>query len=439
MLRVGLTFGCSAWINLVRTARFLNHVVSGTHTMRWLYFDPSDPEEAALHAAVIGKIDTWWNQFASKTDDLCDLFAQRSQWDLPAWMLSTLNPIDAELMWEYGGALSGSGHRLVITPEAATHLRPMVATILERAPKLAGWEFYSYRLPEDVAMAEQMVASRSGGDLSGTLVTAVIGQHNRVDLTYHDARTRRLDDKQAFNNAFVATETLVGEELMDKWVGTISVERLRKTTALDNILGRARRSGPGLLPLDRLKPTVDALIASMQDQLPDKPYYAFQPALDSSDHTQGFVMKLEPRQAGDYPGRLDLFVAVGTNQGLWRARHQDAHFYSERYSRHCERFCYLKLDGSEGLDEEKFSDRASIEDALNEALVPECAGCVIGGGTGLRYSYIDLALANVDSAVPLIQSRLRAGNITRRAWLLFFDATLSHEWIGMYDDGPAPP
>lgn len=77
--------------------------------MRWIYFDPADPEEAALHAAVIDKIDNWWNQFASKTEDLCDLFAQRSQWDLPAWMHRTLNPIDAELMWEYGPASPAAG------------------------------------------------------------------------------------------------------------------------------------------------------------------------------------------------------------------------------------------------------------------------------------------------------------------------------------------
>jgi hypothetical protein len=71
--------------------------------------------------------------------------------------------------------------------------------------------------------------------------------------------------------------------------------------------------------------------------------------------------------------------------------------------------------------------------------VPALAGCVIGGGTGLRYSYIDLALANVYAALPLIKTRLRAGNINRRSWLLFFDATLAEEWIGIYDDSPAPP
>ena len=72
-------------------------------------------------------------------------------------------------------------------------------------------------------------------------------------------------------------------------------------------------------------------------------------------------------------------------------------------------------------------------------LIPARAGCVIGGGTGLRYSYIDLALADVDAAIPLITRRLRAGKIPRRTWLLFFDAPLAHEWIGIYGDTPVPP
>ncbi len=224
-----------------------------------------------------------------------------------------LNTISQDLMWEYGPAVSGNGHRLVITPEAKMHLRPMVQTLIERARKLPGWEFYSYRLAEDAKMAEQTVSARAGGDISGTLAKAMIGQHNRIS------------------------------------------------------------------------------------------------------------------------------VAIGTNEGRWRAFHQDNRFYSERYSRHGEIFCYLKLDGSGGLDEEKFPDRASIEDALNETLIPKCVGCVIGGGTGLLYSYIDLALADVDAAVPLILSRLRAGNINRRTWLLFFDACLGDEWIGVYDDSPVPP
>jgi hypothetical protein len=109
--------------------------------MRWLYFDPSDPQESASHAAVVRAIDDWWQHFASKTEDLLDLFTRRSEWDLPAWMHSELHVINPDLMWEYGPALSGAGHRLVITPEDAIHLRPMVQTLIERAPRVADWEF----------------------------------------------------------------------------------------------------------------------------------------------------------------------------------------------------------------------------------------------------------------------------------------------------------
>ena len=121
-----------------------------------------------------------------------------------------------------------------------------------------------------------------------------------------------------------------------------------------------------------------------------------------------------------------------------RGFHEDEFFYSERFSRHGESFCYLKIDGSEGLDQDGgFSDRGSIEEAIDEVLIPARAGCVIGGGTGLRYSYIDVALSDAAAAIPLIRRRLRAGKIPWRTWLVFFDAPLAHEWVGIYGGTPA--
>ena len=47
-------------------------------------------------------------------------------------MEDTLQAIHPSLMWEYGNAVRGPGHRLVITPESRRFLRPMVRTIFER-------------------------------------------------------------------------------------------------------------------------------------------------------------------------------------------------------------------------------------------------------------------------------------------------------------------
>jgi hypothetical protein len=66
-------------------------------------------------------------------------------------------------------------------------------------------------------------------------------------------------------------------------------------------------------------------------------------------------------------------------------------------------------------------------------------GAVIGGGTGLRYSYIDLALTDVERAVPVIRERLQRGRIGRRCWLQFYDDALAAEWVGLWPDSPEPP
>src|SRR5262245_26245366 len=112
---------------------------------RWKFLDPSLPEEAAHQRSLLTKIEDWWTAFAGRTQRLDDLFKQKNQWDLPAWMGRHLQAIHPRLMWEYGPALRGKGHRLVITPESARQLRPLTDAIIERAPRLKGWEFYPYR------------------------------------------------------------------------------------------------------------------------------------------------------------------------------------------------------------------------------------------------------------------------------------------------------
>jgi hypothetical protein len=64
---------------------------------------------------------------------------------------------------------------------------------------------------------------------------------------------------------------------------------------------------------------------------------------------------------------------------------------------------------------------------------------VIGGGSGLRYAYIDLALLDVKRAVPVIRQVLSDCRAPLRSWLLFHDDDLAAEWIGIYRQTPPPP
>ncbi|MBM3997259.1 MAG: hypothetical protein FJ303_24390 [Planctomycetes bacterium] len=389
---------------------------------RWVYAEHASATEAKRRAAIEKKIDAWWKAFEGKTDQIGKLFLRKAEWDLPAWMDKHLQCLDQRIMWEYGPALSGEGHRLVITPESTRHLRPLTDAILARAPSIPGWEFYPYRPPEDLEMAQMSVQGRTGGDLSDLLVQASIGEHHRIDLTYFSPRAEEEGDEQTMSDAFVATETLLGEERLDKWVGAISA-----APAPD---GRKKK---GMVTLDKLRERVDALVHQVRDQAPAKPL--FKTAGDAT----WTLFKLEPEQDEEYACQFDLFVASAVDQDLWIACHSNTSFHSERFSKHGETFCYLKLDGSQGLDEEKFADKAEIEDALDAVLKPAKLGCHIGGGTGLRYSYIDLALTDVKKGIDAVVKRLREGTVPKRSWIQFFDDYLAAEWVGIYDDSPPPP
>ncbi|MDH3399292.1 MAG: hypothetical protein OEM81_15910, partial [Acidimicrobiia bacterium] len=168
------------------------------------------------------------------------------------------------------------------------------------------------------------------------------------------------------------------------------------------------------------------------DRLPDHPLCA------TTDDSVWSLLEVEPTPAEDYPAQSDIFVGKAMNTEQWENGHNGVPYFSERYSKAGEIFCYLKLDGSEELEGEIFEDKGDIEDALEDALRPGGLGCFFSGGTGYRYSYVDLALTDLQSAIPVVREVLQAGRLTKRSWLLFYDTEWANEWVGIWPDSPPP-
>lgn len=400
-----------------------------TPTLRWRF--PS-AAEAALRAQTHERIDSWWAAFQEQRHEIAAIFERKSQWYLPAWMAAHLQAIHPALMWEYGPALKGRGHRLVITPESSRQLRPLVGEILRRSPTIEGWEFYDYRVPGDVAQAAHLVQARTGMGIDGVQFSIAVGEHHQIDLRFRWPPVSGSKDELQVA-AFVLSECLLGEQTLDKWIGEIKVEAATVRPGWRSLLGLgAARHMDGFRSLEELPGAVDSAIAEIRNRLPEKPL-----CLESEQATWT-LWKLEPRPDTEF-GQLDLFVARSMTPPMWTAAHCGAPFYSERFSRCGETFCYVKLDGADDLEQCAFADKAEIEDALDGVLKATGLGCQIGGGTGLRYSYVDLALVDVEKGIEAIRQRLREGCVTRRAWIQFFDAGLVAEWVGVYDDSPPPP
>ncbi|HKJ74865.1 MAG TPA: hypothetical protein VKA19_12185 [Alphaproteobacteria bacterium] len=384
---------------------------------RWKTFNPGIAAEARVRDEAGAAIDRWWRAFADKKDDIAALFTQEQDWDLPAWIHEHLGAIDPNLMWEFGPGID-NGHRLVITPENRHDLRPLVDQMLASAPAIDGWSFLDHRPREPFSMVEMTVEGRTGAPLAATGFKCEKGRFNFIDIAVEFPKSFLRDNEDlADSQAFVLIECLLGEEDLDKWVGNIDVRSKPW-----------RSSG-----VEGLAAAFDECRESIIAELPDGPFYR------SVDDNEWTLFELKPQTADDYPAQSDMYVGKSASQELWENAHSGVRFDSLRYSRHGEVFCYLKVDGSEGLEGERFQDKADIEDALGEKLRADGFGCCIGGGTGLRYSYVDLALTDLWGGINAIRQVLQAGNIAKRSWVQFFDADWVTEWVGVWDDSPAPP
>lgn len=388
--------------------------------MRWYYIDPQNPQETRWRDETLRRIDAWWRAFQTKSQDLSRLFRRESEWNLPAWMHDNLQAIHPRLMWEFGPAVRQPGHRLVITPESVHSLRPIVRTLLERAPSPREWEFYPHRLPENVELTMQTVEARTGTNISAARVAAQANKLRKIDLTFGFPPELMRDADQARQAAFVAAETLLGEQVLDAWIGGIDV-------ALVSQLSRG-------LDLARGQETVSAVIRSILDQLPAVPVLQ-QP--DSNNWTS-VQIKTGPRQ-DDYTGCDDLIIATTRLPVVLEALCRRMLFHSSSHSRCNEWYCYLKLDAAGVPSGDRVAHRAHFEDPLVEALQQSGAAAMWGSGSGIRYSYVFLAAIDVNRVVQLMRQVLAPRNAPVRTWLQFCDSELSHEWVGLYASTPPPP
>jgi hypothetical protein len=404
--------------------------------MRWEFQDPEDLDEARRRQPIVEAMDWWWDAFARNHKQLAFAFTREGQgsFDVEKFTVSNLKAIDKRLYREYGPAKRSKGDRLVITPEAHLQLLPMVRTLLRRAPKLNGWEFYPGRLPESQEVAMSVAEQISGFRAADLRAEVLLGKHRRVDLHFFISNADE-DDEGARRFSFRAMEQLLGEEIVNRWLGLVDAA---SRPTVDPLKKRhVRLVGP-----DRLKATVDALLAASRDQLPQVPA-RITAQREDPDAVTWTSFELKPKRQADYPETEDLFFAATLEKELFEAALRDTEFYSGRYTRSDERFGYLKMDhrpdeqGHQTIDGAEA--RGRVEVAINATLGEHNVGCTWGGGSGFAYAYVFVALTDAKRAIPALREAAKNLRLHRRSWLLFFDRELQDEWVGLGVGTPPPP
>lgn len=370
---------------------------------------------------LVGRIDAFWQTFVQNADHVRGQIDQTESFDTVGFMIETLAPVSSDLMFEFGPGTDGR-HLLSITTEWQDALAVVARSVLLRAPTVKDFQFTDARPacpPQEVILA---IEARCGCNVPPITWSINRGDFNLVDIFYRPQNSFATDDQLEWI-AETAASVALGEKDMRDWIGTIQPEEA-------GMHGMREQIGTGSLR-DSFLETVRDIRAG----LPKVPHWQA-----TADSGRGwFSATLEPEAAEDYGARYDSRTIVGSREDIVQCWLAEARFASTRFSNHTETFCYLKIDGSVEDPLPMHESREALEETLDEALRPAGLGAVYGGGTGLRYSYIDLALQSFPDAVERIQDCLQRSQVTRRCWILFWDDALAQQWIGAWPDSPPPP
>jgi hypothetical protein len=278
-------------------------------------------------------------------------------------------------------------------------------------------------LPEAAAQ----ILARHGVDLSRARARAGFSRGHLLDVVvYVPGGLGDVHEREAAQD-FV--QLLVGEELFERWVGTVSVTPGARTGPLAVI--NANSEEHSALPISSLLEAVRAAVAGLKLGLPGEP-------LASHSEAEDWVLfELSPEPAPDYAAQDDLVLLSTRLPELKKSFLRGEPFFSGRFSNFGELFTYLKYESAPLSSDARLAERAALESELLRVLRPE-DGALVGLGLGVRYGYLDLALAEPECVEGRLLPALCAAGIAKRAWLLFCDSELEREWIPVHADAPAP-
>ena len=388
-------------------------------------YDTSFPLKTPETIAAIKK---WWTVFLETEDKITTVFSNQSEkrFDIAAFMHEHFAAIHPNMSWEFGPGKNKS-HVLVIAPERSRDLEPLARFILQQAPECKHFEFQLNRGFETWEIFKQHNNGRiQWNGPEGILFSLAPGKQSMLDLVFYIPKS--LKSETAYHSCFITAESLLGEAVMAKWIHYFDVADIPKKKLFSKPLPA------NFLPLAQLRETIDSHIAKIKNNLPQKPLFPF------SKNSEWTMVSMEAEEEEDYFPLQDLIVAQALSVDLFEAYFSGrSRFYSDRFTQCGEHFIFIQTDLS-SIDSNITSveDRGKIEDALDTALGSESFGGHIGGGTGLRYAYITLAVTNLSKAIPIIRATLQTAKLAHRSWIMFHDTDREQEWIGIWDDTPAP-
>jgi hypothetical protein len=93
---------------------------------------------------------------------------------------------------------------------------------------------------------------------------------------------------------------------------------------------------------------------------------------------------------------------------------------------------FVSYADDESTAERRVTKRNVIESALCESVTG--VGAITGVGLGVKNTYVDLALCDLETGLSRLVSKLRDVGAPARTFVQFFDSELADEWLAIWPD-----
>jgi len=385
---------------------------------RWRFADGNVADELELKAQAMAKIERFWAQLRTDGNFLMGEVKQGQAGALVKWVDEYVQVIDKNIMWEAGPAANDeNAFKLSLSAEARDELKPLIDTMVGKAPAIDGWILENGREALPARNIEEALPARLGAH--GVMVPGVPpfvvhctpNDEHRIDVVFESPAFRDAHDRKDLITAFMLCDLVLGERNVDRWLGVVE-------TRPGKIEGEFKCEAAS---------TVFASdFADAKQQLQERnPSSLWLDLSTEGDFTLSQIAGADGARITLITQHPELFTALCKSK-----------FYSERFSNHDEKFCYLQC---EGVDDFRDTDRrGELQSRIDSVLRDERIGCTVGSGAGARGFFIDLVLTDPDQAIPVLRKVCEEEKLPRGSVLRFYDADWCNEWVGMFAETPAP-
>ncbi len=168
-------------------------------------------------------IESFWHWFAINAERLRNLYAAGDVETLTADIGRELDKVESHLAWEMGPGLKASS-LFTISAEGDTELRKIAELMVQFAPTLSDWEFYSFRpprpAPEKIQLPEEDVEFETS---DWEFIPIEHAESGTLDLVILDEQLASSKREIALRAISIYLDQLLGEDTVEMWLGKFEV------------------------------------------------------------------------------------------------------------------------------------------------------------------------------------------------------------------------